>query len=182
MEDRDRTRQQLINDVQERRKQNAEPLGAATPAKLSEEELHRSKEFVEAVMNSIAESISIIDTRDYKVIGANQALFEILKRREKEVIGKTCYELTHSLSAWSSLSVYCQAYPGTVTVTVIRSAEVGLLKHSSLIRVHVRRSSPPPSFRSSCLFPTPFSHQASHHPENRPQTRIGIENPQNTIG
>ena len=69
-----------------------------TERKQADEAVQRSKEFIETVMNSITDSICIIDIRNFKVIGTNRAFLETVKSEEKEIIGKTCYELTHGLS------------------------------------------------------------------------------------
>ncbi len=54
-----------------------------------------SKEFLETVINSIDEAISIIDIRNYQIIGVNRRFLEDLGLEEKDVIGKPCYEITH---------------------------------------------------------------------------------------
>jgi PAS domain S-box-containing protein len=69
-----------------------------TERKQADEAVQRSKEFIETVMNSITDSICIIDTQDFKVIATNRAFLKTVKNEEKEIIGKTCYELTHGPS------------------------------------------------------------------------------------
>jgi len=54
-----------------------------------------TKDFLETVINSIHEAISIIDIRDYTIIGVNQKFLEDLGLEEKDVIGRPCYEVTH---------------------------------------------------------------------------------------
>lgn len=59
------------------------------------EALSRSKEFSETVLNSMNDAISIIDVHDFRIIGTNQVFLDTLGLKREEVIGKTCYEITH---------------------------------------------------------------------------------------
>ncbi|MBM4279106.1 MAG: PAS domain S-box protein [Deltaproteobacteria bacterium] len=59
------------------------------------EEERRLREFVEIVFNSMHESISVIDVKDFRVIDANQAYLNEVGLKKEEVIGEHCYELTH---------------------------------------------------------------------------------------
>lgn len=54
-----------------------------------------TRDFLETVINSIDEAISIIDIRDYSIIGVNRRFLKDLGLEEKEVIGRHCYEVTH---------------------------------------------------------------------------------------
>jgi PAS domain S-box-containing protein len=63
--------------------------------KKAEEELRHSKEFVETVLNSMDDAISIIDVNDFKIVGANRVFKDIYGLNEEEVIGTPCYEITH---------------------------------------------------------------------------------------
>ena len=66
-----------------------------TERKEFEDKLKQSKEFVETVLNSMQDSISIIDVDNYDVVGANNAFLKERDMPEKEVLGQTCYALTH---------------------------------------------------------------------------------------
>lgn len=57
-----------------------------------------TKDFLETVINSIDEAISIIDVRDYSIIAVNRRFLEDLGLQEKDVIGKPCYEVTHRIA------------------------------------------------------------------------------------
>jgi PAS domain S-box-containing protein len=47
------------------------------------------------VFDSISEQIIIINTESYTIIDANRAVLNQLKLKREEVIGKSCYEVTH---------------------------------------------------------------------------------------
>jgi PAS domain S-box-containing protein len=66
-----------------------------TERKRAEEALFRSNEFNKTVLNSISDAISIIDINDFRIIGVNSAFLNEYGYREEEVIGKTCYAITH---------------------------------------------------------------------------------------
>jgi PAS domain S-box-containing protein len=53
------------------------------------------KEFGGRVIDSISDSLIIIDPIDYTIIDANKAALEQLKLVKEGLIGKTCYEATH---------------------------------------------------------------------------------------
>jgi PAS domain S-box-containing protein len=61
----------------------------------AEDALRRSKEFNEAVLNSMNDAISIIDINDFRIAGVNSVFLKETGLTEQEVIGKTCYEVTH---------------------------------------------------------------------------------------
>ncbi|MFQ5869002.1 MAG: PAS domain S-box protein, partial [Candidatus Zixiibacteriota bacterium] len=73
-------------------------IAVAIERKRAEEELRNSKEFAETIFNSVEDSISIIDTTDFRIVKANQSFLSKLNMEEKEVIGKYCYEVTHRRS------------------------------------------------------------------------------------
>ncbi|MCL0080247.1 PAS domain-containing protein, partial [Dehalococcoidia bacterium] len=61
----------------------------------AQERLRNSEEFIETVFNSVNDSISVIDTSNFEIVGVNRAFLDTVKMEEKDVIGKTCYEVTH---------------------------------------------------------------------------------------
>ena len=69
-----------------------------TARKTIQHELVRQKEFVETVLNSIPEAISIIDVRDFTIKGANAAFLAEVGRSLDDVIGQTCHLITHGLN------------------------------------------------------------------------------------
>ena len=66
-----------------------------TERKRAEEFLRQSHEFVSTVLNSINDLIAIIDVNDYRIVGVNNSFLKEYQLKEKDVIGKTCYEVTH---------------------------------------------------------------------------------------
>ena len=56
-----------------------------------EDRTHELKEahgFLRPLMDSLNDGVSIIDTRDYRIVGVNAAFLRAVKRTEEEVIGK----------------------------------------------------------------------------------------------
>jgi len=70
-------------------------LSLAAERKQAEEALKRSKEFSETILNSMGDAISIIDPRDRRIIEVNRAFLEQVGLDKEQVIGRTCYEITH---------------------------------------------------------------------------------------
>lgn len=61
-------------------------------------DLQRSYEFTKTVLDSIHDPISIIDVNNRMIVGANRAFLQEVGMREDEIIGRTCYEITHHRS------------------------------------------------------------------------------------
>ncbi|MDA8415063.1 MAG: EAL domain-containing protein [Desulfobacteraceae bacterium] len=59
------------------------------------QELQRSYEFSRTVLDSVIDPISIIDIESFNIVAANKVFLEEVGLTEQEVIGKTCYEITH---------------------------------------------------------------------------------------
>ena len=66
--------------------------------KRAERELQNLKEFNEGVIDSIAEVLLVIDPKDYRILAANGEAEKELKLRKEDLVGKTCYEVTHNCS------------------------------------------------------------------------------------
>jgi len=66
-----------------------------TERKRADEALKKSKEFIETVLNSMNDAISVIDIHDYRIIDVNKVFLDNYGLKKEEVIGKTCYEITH---------------------------------------------------------------------------------------
>ncbi len=64
--------------------------------KKKEEELNSLKEFNENIVNSISESLLVINPQDYRILAANDEASREMKRTKEDLIGKTCYEATHN--------------------------------------------------------------------------------------
>ncbi len=58
-------------------------------------ELKQAYEFNRTVLNSMSDPISIIDVRDFRIIGVNSSFLHEFKMSEEDVMGKLCHEVTH---------------------------------------------------------------------------------------
>ena len=59
-------------------------------------ELRQSREFLRTVLDSQNDAVIIIDVKDFRIVGANAPFLKELGAAEEEIIGKTCYEVTHN--------------------------------------------------------------------------------------
>ena len=64
----------------------------------AERELTDLKNFNEAIVESISETLLVIDPNDYRIIAVNGEAERELGLREEDLVGKTCYEVTHNFS------------------------------------------------------------------------------------
>jgi PAS domain S-box-containing protein len=64
----------------------------------AEENLRNLKAFDERIINSLSGALLIIDPNDYKIINVNEAAQKQMKLEKEDIIGKTCYEMTHHRS------------------------------------------------------------------------------------
>jgi len=60
-----------------------------------EEELLRSKKFIESIYNSIHEAIAIVDVNDLTIVEANKVFVERSGLTKAGLAGKRCHEITH---------------------------------------------------------------------------------------
>jgi two-component system sensor histidine kinase/response regulator len=77
-----------------------EDLVAERTAELKEKQnaIRKQKDFIETVINSIPDSISIIEIDSGRIIDANEAFLTDVGLPRNQVVGQLCHELTHSLS------------------------------------------------------------------------------------
>ena len=66
-----------------------------TEQKRAEATLKRSNEFSKTILDSMNDSITIINTSDYRIVAANRVFLNKFDLKEEEIIGKTCHEITH---------------------------------------------------------------------------------------
>ncbi|MFZ2409958.1 MAG: PAS domain S-box protein, partial [Candidatus Methanoperedens sp.] len=66
-----------------------------TERKRAEDALKKSKEFIETVVNSMNDAISVVDANDFRIIDVNTPFLKIYGLKREDLIGKTCYEITH---------------------------------------------------------------------------------------
>ena len=69
-----------------------------TEQKKSEEALRKSEEFSKTVLNSMNDGIMVIDAYDFSIVGVNSNLLKKYGLKEKEVIGKKCFEVSHQIT------------------------------------------------------------------------------------
>jgi PAS domain S-box-containing protein len=79
----------LVKDITERKK--------------AEDYLKFSKEFSESIINSVDEMLLVIDVNDFKIVDGNVAALKQTGCSKAELIGKTCFAMTHHSS------FHCQA-------------------------------------------------------------------------
>ncbi|MBW2437710.1 MAG: PAS domain S-box protein, partial [Deltaproteobacteria bacterium] len=77
-----------------------EELVEERTAELKEKQdaLRKQRDFIETVINSIPDSISIIEIDTGRIVDANEAFLADAGLPRDRVIGQLCYELTHSLA------------------------------------------------------------------------------------
>ncbi len=68
-----------------------------TERKKAEEAIREQKEFVETVINSIPDAISIIDVATGHIVDANEAFLKEVDKPREAVLGQPCFALTHGL-------------------------------------------------------------------------------------
>ena len=98
MGEKEKTKEQLIGELQRLRQRVAELQQSEKQRERTEAELTGAKEFVETVLNSMDDVISILDIRDFRILGVNRPFLEAVGMTEEEVLGKPCYEITHHRS------------------------------------------------------------------------------------
>jgi PAS domain S-box-containing protein len=73
----------------------ADVLVGMIQRKQVEEALKRSSEFSSTVLDSMNDSLCIIDANNLSIVGANSVFLRELGLSEEDVIGRACYETTH---------------------------------------------------------------------------------------
>ncbi|MFW5730739.1 MAG: PAS domain-containing sensor histidine kinase [Desulfonatronovibrionaceae bacterium] len=61
-------------------------------------ELRRSEMLSKTILNSMPESIALVDTSDFTILDANQAFLDKHNQTLSQVLGRPCYEITHGLN------------------------------------------------------------------------------------
>ncbi len=63
--------------------------------KIAYQKLIDSKEFNQSIIDAITDPIYVIDPKDYRILAVNDEAAKTCKLSKQELIGKTCYEMTH---------------------------------------------------------------------------------------
>lgn len=63
--------------------------------RIAEEGLQRSKVFIDTVFHAISDSLSIIDVKNYTIVGINDAFCDSYRLAREAIVGRSCYEITH---------------------------------------------------------------------------------------
>jgi PAS domain S-box-containing protein len=87
-----------------------------------EEEYSAVKEINEKIINSIADSLIIIDPNNYRIVQANDHFLARMGVKSKEVLQETCYKILHGRSA--PCETYAIACPVRETALKNRSTTV----------------------------------------------------------
>ena len=92
MKDKDKTREQLINELAELRQQVAEPEALETEHRLAEEKIKQNQKELETLLDSLPEIVFYKDTRD-RLLRCNKGFTIALGMSRDEVLGKTTDDL-----------------------------------------------------------------------------------------
>ena len=60
--------------------------------------LSRQLEQKESIINGISDALMLIDAKTHQILDVNQAFLDLYQVSPEQVIGKTCYEITHQVS------------------------------------------------------------------------------------
>ncbi|MBF0554468.1 MAG: diguanylate cyclase [Nitrospirae bacterium] len=63
-----------------------------------EDSVRRINKFTQTVLNSINDSITVIDVKDLTIVSANNTFMREYKLMGADVVGRHCYEITHKVS------------------------------------------------------------------------------------
>jgi PAS domain S-box-containing protein len=74
-----------------------------TERRLGEVKLKQANVFMKIVLDSMHDALSIIDIHDFRIVAINNSFLRQFHLQEEEVLGKTCYEVTHNLKSPCSL-------------------------------------------------------------------------------
>jgi len=109
-----------------------------TERKKAEEKLRFLKEFNERIVDSIGDALLVIDPNDYTIKSVNEIALKQLKLRREDLIGKTCYEITHhSLAPCESPHHVCPVHEMLKTGKAFTVEHAHVDKDNNEIRVEV---------------------------------------------
>jgi PAS domain S-box-containing protein len=73
----------------------ADRISLGIERKRAEEALRLSQDFCAVVLDAMQDAISIVDIDDFTIESANKAFYDSVGRSPADVLGKTCYSVTH---------------------------------------------------------------------------------------
>jgi PAS domain S-box-containing protein len=87
--------------AQQKAEENIKLLNDSLEQKVAErtQELKRLSDFNRVVLDSIADPISILDVKSLRIVDANRAFLKEINLPEEQIIGRTCFEVTHHRSS-----------------------------------------------------------------------------------
>lgn len=92
MKDEDKSREELLTEVQGLRRDLSELLAAGERHEKAEETLRESLAFVQAIVETVREPLVVLDA-DLKVVSANPAFYRTFKASPQETEGRFIYDL-----------------------------------------------------------------------------------------
>lgn len=83
--------------AQQKTEENIKLINESLELRVAErtKELKRLFDFNRVVLDSIVDSISIIDTASFRIVDANLAFLKEVDLPKEQIIGRTCYDVTH---------------------------------------------------------------------------------------
>jgi len=94
MKDKDKTKEQLIKELEKLRQRIAELETQENGGRQAEGEIKISSEEWETTFDAITDLVSVQD-RDFKIVRVNKAYADTLGKKAEKLIGKPCYEVIH---------------------------------------------------------------------------------------
>ncbi|MCG6552658.1 MAG: diguanylate cyclase [Candidatus Magnetominusculus sp. LBB02] len=89
-----------------------------------EDDIRRINKFTSTVINSIKDSILVIDVKDFTIVSTNKAFLREYRLLESEVVGEHCYALTHE--ATEPCNQHERSCP---VMTMMRTGEYAVSEH-----------------------------------------------------
>lgn len=103
----------------------------------AEKKLEDLKDFNESIVESITETLFVIDPKDYRIIAANSAAGKDLNLRKEDIVGKTCYQVTHNRQTPCEAPHNCPLKEVMVTGKVATANHIHVDKNQNRIDVEI---------------------------------------------
>jgi PAS domain S-box-containing protein len=92
MRDQDKTREELINELNELRTQIKNVEASKIVLKRTEAEIRQARSYAENIVETVPEPLLVLDG-DLKIISANRSFYQTFKETPSETLGKLVYDL-----------------------------------------------------------------------------------------